>query len=219
MILSPVFRLSTVAGYVLVPLPPTAMWGTSAWLPGRGAHAEVPHVGVGARAACWCRTPRRIPTWHTVPGAADRGRLAEGRLDTPAPGPGRLTSAGAGDRSDERGRPRLRTVSAIVARRARASFPTMPVSAAAGPRQSGGGSGRSGGAGPVQLIQECIEGASGQVGCAVGGVPAAVVVAGGLVICQPACWWKTMRRIVSWSVAVRPVTVRPRSPPAGPAVS
>jgi hypothetical protein len=33
MIVSPISGSSTVAGYVLVTYPATAMWGTSAWAP------------------------------------------------------------------------------------------------------------------------------------------------------------------------------------------
>ena len=71
MILPPVPGSSTVAEYVLVTLPSTAMWAPRRGRPGRGAHAGVPHVGVGVRAGLLVLdAPSRPYLWRTVPGVS-----------------------------------------------------------------------------------------------------------------------------------------------------
>ena len=80
MILPPVPGSSTVAGYMLITYPATAMRA-----PRHGPRGEVPHVGVDARAGLPMLDARRAPTWRTVPGVPltaavwRGGRLAAAR--------------------------------------------------------------------------------------------------------------------------------------------
>ena len=113
MILPPVPGSSTVAGYVLVTYPATAMWGTSAWAPGPRCPRQVPHIGVGTRAGLLVLDAPSHPYLAYRPGVP---LTAAVRCAAP-PRPPRLRAWAAdaartvGDRGDERGRPRLRTVS------------------------------------------------------------------------------------------------------------